>query len=101
MSQDKLTIRPSGGGVGALVEGIDLARDVSDNVAGLLRQALGDNGVLFFRGQDLSPDNHIALAERFGAINVNRFFAHVDGYPMIAEVRKEPAQKENIAGSRS
>jgi len=98
MSQDNLTIRPSGGGVGALVEGIDLARDVSDNVAGLLRQALGDNGVLFFRGQDLSPESHIALAERFGAINVNRFFAHVDGYPMIAEVRKEPAQKENIGG---
>ena len=29
---------------------------------------------------------------------VNRFFAHVPGYPMIAEVRKEPEQKTNIGG---
>jgi len=98
MSGNNLSITPSGGGIGALVDGIDLAHDVSDNLAGMLRQALGDHGVLFFRKQTLSPEQHIALAEQFGAINVNRFFAHVDGYPKIAEVRKEPSQTENIGG---
>lgn len=89
---------PSGGGVGAFVQGIDLARDVSDNVAGALRQALGEHGVLFFRGQTLSPEQHMALARQFGPINVNRFFGHVDGYPEIARVSKEPEQKDNIGG---
>ena len=41
-------IQPSGGGVGAFVDGIDLANDLSDNVTGALRSALGEHGVLFF-----------------------------------------------------
>src|SRR5215469_15538896 len=31
-----------------------------------------------------------------GGIDINRFFATVPGYPMIAEVRKEPEQQRNI-----
>jgi len=38
------------------------------------------------------------MAEHFGGVNVNRFFAHVDGQPKIAEVRKEPDQQANIGG---
>lgn len=95
---EELNVAPSGGGVGATVLGIDLTQDVSDNLIGVLREALGQYGVLFFRDQDLTPEQHVSLAERFGAINVNRFFGHVDGYPMIAEVRKEPTHKANIGG---
>lgn len=91
-------IEPSGGGVGAFVRGVDLSRDVSGNVAGELRAALGDHGVLFFRGQKLTPEDHIAFAEKFGAINVNRFFAKNEDYPQIAMVAKEPDQKGNIGG---
>jgi len=53
---------------------------------------------MFFRDQGLSPEQHIGFAERWGAININRFFATVEGYPMIAEVRKEPHQEKNIGG---
>jgi len=31
-------------------------------------------------------------------MNINRFFRAVDGYPMIAEVGKEPEQQDNIGG---
>jgi taurine dioxygenase len=41
---------------------------------------------------------HIAFAERWGDINVNRFFAAHPGYPQIAMVTKEPDQKLNIGG---
>lgn len=98
MGAKDLNIRPSGGGVGAFVEGIDLGQNLCGNLVGTLRSALGEHGVLYFRDQDLAPEAHIALAEKFGAINVNRFFAHVDGYPQIAEVRKEPEQTKNIGG---
>lgn len=97
MRNNSLTIRPSGGGVGAFVDDIDLAR-LDDTQAATLKTALGEHGVLFFRDQQISPDQHIAMAERFGGVNVNRFFAHVDGQPKIAEVRKEPDQKANIGG---
>ena len=99
MLQNSLHIQPSPGGVGAFVDGIDLAQ-IDETQAAVLKTALGDHGVLFFRDQALSPDQHIAMAELFGGINVNRFFAHADGEPRIAEVRKEPDQKANI-GSKN
>ena len=98
MSNSDINIVPSGGGVGAFIEGIDLGQDLSDNIVGTLRSALGEHGVLFFRDQDISPEDHIAFAEKFAPININRFFAHVDGHPKIAQVLKEPDQKKNIGG---
>ncbi|WP_417520220.1 TauD/TfdA dioxygenase family protein [Minwuia sp.] len=91
-------INPAPGGVGAFVGDIDLRTGVNGNVAGVLKQALGDHGVLFFRDQALSEEDHIAFAEQFGEINVNRFFKQNDKYPQIAMVSKEPDQKSNIGG---
>jgi taurine dioxygenase len=97
MLSNSLEIRPSGGGVGAFVDNIDLAVLDTDQ-ASTLKSALGEHGVLFFRDQDLTTDQHLAVAEHFGGVNVNRFFAHVPEEPRIAEVRKEPDQKANIGG---
>lgn len=58
--------------------------------------ALAEFGVLFFHDQEISPAQHIALAEALGTINVNRFFTPVADYPVIAEVRKDPADQHNI-----
>lgn len=97
MLSNSLEIRPSGGGVGAFVDNIDLAV-LDAGQAEQLKSALGDYGVLFFRGQEMTTDQHLAMAEHFGGVNVNRFFAHVPEEPRIAEVRKEPDQKANIGG---
>lgn len=85
-------------GPGAEIGNVDLAGDLSAEDFAVLQQAFADHGLLFFRDQDITPEQHIAFAERWGEINVNRFFAAVDGYPKIAEVRKEPDQKTNIGG---
>ncbi len=97
MLSNSIEIRPSGGGVGAFVDNIDLASLDADTAA-TLKTALGDYGVLFFRDQDITTGQHLAMAEHFGGVNVNRFFAHVPEEPRIAEVRKEPDQKANIGG---
>ena len=95
---DRIDIRPLGGTVGAEIHGLDLARPLEEDDVATVRSALFEHGVVFFRDQQLTPEQHIAFAARFGPINVNRFFAHAAGYPMIAEVRKEPGQKTNIGG---
>ncbi len=95
MSQT-VSITPTGA-VGAEVRGVDLSA-LDDQLMAELRSAFAEYSVLFFREQKLAPEDHIALAESFGEINVNRFFPQVDGYPNIAEVRKEPKQKANIGG---
>jgi taurine dioxygenase len=48
----------------------------------------------------IAPENanSIAFAERWGPININRFFKAIDGYPKIAQVLKEPEQTKNIGG---
>ena len=98
MDAQQMMIRPASGAVGAEVRGLDLSRKLPATTVAALREALGTHGVLFFRDQQLSEDQHIAFAEHFATININRFFKPVEGFPKIAEVRKEPEQKKNIGG---
>lgn len=91
-------ITPYSSAVGALVEHVDLRRPLSDSDMAVMRQALAEHGVIFLRGQDITPEQHLAFARRWADIDVNRFFKAVAGHPEIAEVRKEPEQKTNIGG---
>jgi len=98
MTTASIAVRAVSTAVGAEILGLDLADSLPDATIDAIRQALFQHGVVFFRDQKLTPEQHAAFAQRFGAINVNRFFKTVDGYPMIAEVRKEPEQTGNIGG---
>ncbi|MCW5701589.1 MAG: TauD/TfdA dioxygenase family protein [Bradyrhizobium sp.] len=91
-------VSPTSGALGAFIEGVDLSEPLDDDEVVKLRNALNAHGVIFFRDQKLTPEQHIAFAERFGPIDINRFFKAAPGYPQIAEVRKEPEQKTNIGG---
>jgi len=91
----EIAIRKCAGYAGAEIAGVDLA-NLSDKAFATVRAALFEHGVIFFRDQELSPEHHIALAERFGKIDINRFFKAVEGYPQIAEVRTEPDQRKVI-----
>ena len=91
-------IRKLTGNVGARLTGVDL--NSLDNAAfGALRKALFAHGVVVLPDQHLTPEGHIALAERFGPIDINRFFTPVADYPMIAEVRTKPEATAVIGGT--
>ena len=98
ISQAKLEVRPLSGALGAEVLGINLSRPLEAAAFAEVRAAYHRHGVIFFRDQELTPEQHIAFARRWGGINVNRFFQPVEGHPVIAEVRKEPEQERNIGG---
>ena len=91
--------RPLSPALGAEISGFDIAAGIDDEQFSELRQAYIDYGVIFLRDQDFTPEQHIAFAERWGRINVNRFFEAVETHPIIAEVRKEADQKANIGSS--
>ena len=97
MAYETVEVRKLTGGCGAELLGIDLAA-MSNRQWGEVQRAFAEHGVIFFRDQKLSPEQHTEFARRWGAIDVNRFFTAVEGYPEIAEVRKEAAQKTNIGG---
>lgn len=84
-------------GVGAEITGIDLT-NISDELFENVKAAFAQHGLVFFRDQHLSEQDHIRLAERFGVVNINRFFKPHPGYPQIALVSKEPNDTDNIGG---
>ncbi|MGI9464620.1 MAG: TauD/TfdA dioxygenase family protein [Aestuariivirgaceae bacterium] len=91
-----ITVRPLSGNLGAEIAGVDLSQALTNAQFSEIRDAFHRHSVIVFRNQDIDPDDHLAFARRWGEINVNRFFTPVEGYPMVAEVRKEPDQTHNI-----
>jgi taurine dioxygenase len=95
MTYETVQVLKLDGGCGAEVLGVDL-KSMSNHQWGEVQQAFTEHGVIFFRDQSLTPEQHLDFARRWGTIDVNRYFTPVAGYPEIAEVRKEPDQKRNI-----
>jgi taurine dioxygenase len=85
-------------GVGAEILGVDIAGGLASSELETIKQTFSQHGLVFFRNQKISEADHIDLAEVFGDINVNRFFAANPEYPQIAMVSKEPDQIANIGG---
>jgi len=93
---ETISVKPVSPALGAEIDGVDIAAGVDDQQLAEIKKAFRDYSVVFFRDQNITPDTHVEFAERWGEINVNRFFQPVETHPQIAEVRKEPHQKENI-----
>ena len=92
-----MRIEPASDAVGATIHDVSL-NDLDPTQVAEINAAWAKYGVLFFHDQDLSQEQHVALAEQLGEIDVNRFFAHVEDFEMIADVRKEPTDELNIGG---
>jgi taurine dioxygenase len=61
-----VTVRPLGGGIGAEVTGVDLRAPLPDATLGEVLRLLDEHLVVFFPGQALDDDAHLAFALRFG-----------------------------------
>ncbi len=83
--------------VGAEVRDIDLAR-VEGATLDLLKELVWDKGVAVLRDQSLTPEQHIALAHRWGGIDINNYFPLEGEHPEIAIVGKRADQETNIGG---
>ena len=98
MLSNSLDVRPVGPAVGAEILGVDLGEPLPGETLRAVRETLADRGVVFFRDQVLTAEQHIAFARQFGDININRFFAKLPEHPEIALVAKEKHHTRNIGG---
>ena len=85
-------------GTGVEISDIDIAAGLSSNELDGVKEAFFEHGLIFIRDQKISEQDHIAFAELFGEVNVNRFFRAHPEYPQVALVTKEPDQIHNIGG---
>jgi taurine dioxygenase len=82
---------PATGSFGAIVEGIQIAEAISDDVLFTeLRDAWLKYQLLFFRDQHLTPDQHLAIARRFGDIQDQGYVENLKGHPGVF-VQEYPA----------
>jgi len=91
-----MRITPNNAGLGARIEGIDLAQPLSAGDFRTVLRALGEYGVLCFPGQALDADGLSGFAGRFGALEVNvANLFHAPGHPevMILSNMKDDAGK--------
>jgi len=69
--------------IGAEITGVDFEA-ITPAAQDAIYKALIDNLVIFFRGADISPAAHQALAEAFGVLSAPHIhYPHVDGFPHI------------------
>ena len=66
MQSSSVEIRHAGGAVGAEITGVDLSEPLAPSARDTIRETLADRGVVFFRDQSLTPEQHIGLARQFG-----------------------------------
>lgn len=92
-----MKLTPFSPSCGIEITGLQLA-DLDDGQFATVKSAFRDHGLVFFRDQQLSPQQHLAFARRMGDIVINNFILPLAGFPEIAEVRKDKTQQTNIGG---
>jgi taurine dioxygenase len=92
-----MNITPFSKNCGVTIEKVDLAK-LTDAEFTLIKQAFVEHGLVFFREQKLSPEQHKGFAQRFGSIVKNKIFKPLQGHPEIAVISKNKNQKTNIGG---
>ena len=60
-----IEVKKIAGSLGAEIHNVDL-RSLDDTTTKDIRQALLDHKVIFFRNQDLSPDDFLKFSSHFG-----------------------------------
>ncbi len=98
MGTTNLTISPLSPVIGAAIGGLDLSRPLSLEEAGAIREALLRHHVVFFRDQQLSPEQLKELGRSFGTLNIHPYVRGMTGHPEILEIIKEPSDKVNFGG---
>jgi len=98
-TKNRLKVEPIAASLGAEIGGVDLSQDLDDDVIAEIRQALLDHLVIFFHDQDITPEQQLAFARRFGTLNLHDQVKGMDDYPEMIEVRKEPEDERNFGGA--
>lgn len=75
--------------IGAEIVGLDLTKELDGDTVAELRQALWDYKVIFFRDQPLDEGQHVALASRFGDLEIHPFIPSTGEFPQLVRFAKD------------
>ena len=73
--------------LGAVITGVRLAGGVDDDTLELLQQAFLEHLVICIRGQqDMTPQDQLDFAARWGEISIHPYVPSIEGYPGIMKI---------------
>lgn len=89
----KLDIKPMTPAIGAEILGIDLGvSDIADSIP-QIRAALLKHGVIFFRNQDLTQEQHIAFARHLGELEIHPATPQDQPNPEVLRIAHGPKSR--------
>jgi taurine dioxygenase len=91
-------IQKIAGALGAELSGFDLSGALSKSLMEEIKSAFLEHQVIFFRDQNLSPDQFMAFASAMGTPIEYPFVKGLDNYPCIIEVKKLEHERVNFGG---
>lgn len=94
-----LRVNPLTGGLGAELFGVNLAETLADDVISEIRRALLEFQVIFFRDQDMTPEQQRDLGKRFGELHVHEYVKGLDDTPEVMRIIKTEADTYNFGGT--
>ena len=87
-----LGVRPLSSALGAEILGIDLSDDIDARMFAQIRDAWHQNLVIVLRGQNLSEEDQVRFAEKFGppaVIHTKQFVRNHPAVMLISNVRED------------
>ena len=82
--------------LGATIDDIDLKQPLDDELIGFIAQALAENEVIFFRDQDITPEQHRAFALNFGQLQSHPVYPTIEGFPEITILENDEKNPSKI-----
>ncbi len=98
MPSPQIEVRKLTPTIGAEILGADLSGELSEPLFGAIHAALLENQVIFFRDQELTPDQHKRFGSRFGKLHIHPAAPSlVEGHPEILVIKADGKSK-HVAG---
>ena len=90
----RVGVKPLSQNIGAEILGVDLSKPIGEDTFAQIREAWFDHCVIVFRNQNLSEEDQVAFASRFGELGqvVNRHSGaskHHPGVMFISNIRED------------
>ena len=83
MNQQAIEVAPLTCNIGAEIHGVNLDKPLDDQTFQAIHDALMSHQVIFFRNQDITPEQHLAFGRRFGELHVHPVAPSVNDTPEL------------------
>ena len=93
-----IEVCPIDGALGAEINGVDISQSLDGEVISEIRQAFLDHLVIFFRDQNLTPQEQLAFAENFGQAMEYPQLKGLPECPLVTAVIKLEHEHVNFGG---